>query len=1036
MSKMSVCMALVGTCTTVLLAALCAALASHSAIVKAQASPQLTLVVGTTDEVTSLDPADSYATGTQEVLYNVASGLLSYLPGTTELTPGLATAMPEVSPDGLVYTFTLRSGLHFPDGTAFNANAVKNSINRVMEHGGESKALVADYVSDVKTVGSSIVVFTLKQPTAFFPALVAMSPYYPVSLNTEECFDPFNLEPDCTCGGIGPYTIIDWDQGTSIELEANPDYYGPPPETSHIIVRYYTTTTDLRQALENHQIDVAWRALTPQDYQDLKLEPDFSVVEGDGGLIRYLAFNTITTTPPFDNPNIRTAIAAAVDRESIAEQVFSNTMSPLYSMVPQSMWSHHDSFFDLYGQRNLTETRTLLAAEGYGDTDELTVGTTDKVTSLDPADSDATGTQEVLYNVASGLLSYVPGTTELTPGLATDMPQVSPDGLVYTFTLRSGLHFPDGTDFNAYDVRNSINRVIEYGGDVQFLVTDFVSQVEAVDSSTVRFTLKQPTAFFPALVAKSPYYPVSLGDDCYNPYDLDPSCICGGIGPYTIVDWNQGTSIELQTNPDYYGPPPETSHIIVRYYTTTIDLRQALENDEIDVAWRTLTSQDYQDLKLEPDFNVVEGDGGLIRYLAFNTITTTPPFDNPNIRTAIAAAVDRESIAQQVFSNTMSPLYSMVPQSMWSHHDSFFDLYGQRNLTETRTLLAAEGYSETNKLEFDLWYPLDHYGSIEPDFAMALEEDLEESGAISVTLRPEDWGAYVDHFRSGELPAFLLGWWPDYLDPDNYVWPFAHSSQSAGIGIFYNNPTMDDLLEDGWETTPVRGTEREAIYEDIQDLWAEEAPTIPLLQGLDLAAVRDGVHGVELSPSGLLPYFTMYQHRVLEFELWYPLERYGPTEPDFAAALQQDLEESGVISVTLHGEDWGSYIAHFTTGQVAAFLLGWRPDYMDPDNYLWPFAHSSQSGDMGISYNNLAMDGLLESGRTTTPVRGTVREGIYEDIQDLWAEEAPTIPLLQGLNLAVAEKSVHGIKPSFFDLLPYFTLYQYRVYVPLVMRNY
>jgi peptide/nickel transport system substrate-binding protein len=1036
MLKRSVCLALVGTPTALLLVALWTAMASPSAIVEAQASSPFTLVIGSTDEVTSLDPADDYAMGSWEILYNVASGLLSFVPGSTELAPGLATAMPEVSPDGLVYTFTLRTGLNFPDDTPCNATAVERSINRVMELEGEAGGPVADYVSEVKAVGISTVVFTLNERIAFFPALVAMPPYYPVSLGTD-CFSPFNLGPGCTCGGIGPYTIVDWDQGVSIELEANADYYGPPPETSHILVRYYSTPGELRQALEDGEVDLAWRALTAQDYQDFKLQPDFDVVESDGGLIRYLAFNTVTDTPPFDNPNIRKAIAAAVDRETIAQQVFTDSMTSLYSMVAQGMWSHEDSFFDLYGQRNLTEARSLLAAEGYGDTDELTIGTTDDVSSLDPADAYATGSSEVLYNVGSGLLSYVPGTNEITPGLATAMPEVSPDGLVYTFTLRSGLQFPDGTDFDADAVTDSISRVMEYEGDVQFLVTDFVSRTEVVDSSTVRFTLKERTAFFPALVAMSPYYPVSLGSECFDTPGLEPDCTCGGIGPYTIVTWTQGVSLELQANPYYYGPAPETSHIFVRYYSTPGELRQALEDHEVDVAWRALEPQDYEELRLQPDFEVLEGEGSFIRYLAFNTITDTPPFDNPNIRTAIAAAVDRETIAQQVFSGTMTSLYSMVAQGMWSHKDSFLELYGERNLAETIDLLAAEGYTEANKLEFELWYGERPSWFTEPDLAAALEEDLEESGVISVTIRGEEWGDFIQRALSGKYGVHLMGWRPDFMDPDNYLWPFGYSSQSGNMGIFYDDSEMDYLLEGGRAiTTPVHGSAREGIYEQIQDRWAAKAPTIPLLQGVDLAAVWDGVQGVNFSPTGLLPYFTMYQHRVLEFELWYGLDHYGPTEPDFAAALEEDLEESGAISVTVRGEDWGSYVSRFTSGELPAFLLAWRPDYMDPDAYLWAFGHSSQSGGMGISYNSATMDGLLEDGRETTPWHGAEREAIYQDIQDLWAEEAPTVPLLQGLNFAVMERSVHGVKPAYFELLPYFTLYQHRAYVPLLMRNY
>jgi peptide/nickel transport system substrate-binding protein len=1033
MWKRLVCLALVGTPTVLLLVALCTALASPRGVVEAQGSPPLTLVIGTTDEVTSLDPADASALGSWEIFYNVASGLLSFVPGTSDLAPGLATAMPEVSPDGLVYTFTLRTGLKFPDGTPFNAYDVKNSVDRVIAHGGDVQLLVTDYVSKVETVGSYGVKFTLAEPFAFFPTLVAMAPYYPVSIG-EGCFDYGGLNPKCTCGGIGPYTIVDWDPGVSIELEANPDYYGSPPETSHLIVRYYGTSTELRQALEDGEVDVAWRGLGTEDYEDLALEPDFEALESDSGYIRYLCFNTITTTPPFDDPNIRTAIAAALDRESIAQEEFTDSMTSLYSMVPKGMWSHADSFFDLYGQRNLTETRSLLAEEGYGDTDGLTIGTTDVVTSLDPADASSTADWEVLYNVGSGLLSYVPGTGEITAGLATALPEISPDGLVYTFTLRSGLKFPDGSVFNASDVRNSINRVMDYGGDVQFLVTDFVSQVQVVDNITVKFTLKEPTAFFPALVAIPAYYPVSLGGDCFDPYGLDPGCTCGGIGPYTIVSWNQGVSLELEANSDYYGPAPETSHIIVRYYDTPADLRQALEEHEVDLAWRALEPQDYEELKPQPDFEVLEGEGGLIRFLAFNTISDTPPFSNTNVRKAIAAAIDRESIAQEVFTDSMASLYSMVAQGMWSHKDSFLDLYGQQDLAATVSLLETEGYSETNKLEFELWYGLHHSWPNEPDFAAALEEDLEESGVISVTVHGEEWGDFIHNAFSGDYGAYLMGWRPDYGDPDNYLWPFGHSSQSADMGIFYSNPTMDDLLEDGRGTISVHGAERQGIYEDIQDLWAEEAPTIPLLQGIDSAAAWDGVQGVNFSPLGLLPYFPLSQYRILEFELWYGLDHYGSTEPDLAAALEEDLEESGVISVTVRGESWSTFLDRMSSGEMVAFLLGWRPDFVDPDNYLWPFGHSSAS--RGIFYDNPAMDELLEDGRGTTPVHGGERQQIYRDIQDLWAEEAPTIPLLQGLDFAIVEKGVRGVQPAFFELLPYFNLYRSAGYLPLLMRNY
>jgi peptide/nickel transport system substrate-binding protein len=485
----------------------------------------------------------------------------------------------------------------------------------------------------------------------------------------------------------------------------------------------------------------------------------------------------------------------------------------------------------------------------------IRIGTTDDIVNLDPADSYDFSSWEILENVGSGLLTYMPGTTELAPGLATAMPEVSPDGLVYTFTLRSGMQFPDGTPFDAYAVKWSIDRVAALAGDPSWLVTGFVSETEVADSTTVRFILKEPFYPFPKLLALPPYFPVS--PDCFPAGDFDPTSTCGGIGPYHIATWTQGTSLELEAYSGFPGPPPETSSVVVRYFEDAARLRKALEEGAIDVAWRTLTPEDYEELRADPRFNSVPAGSGFIRYLCYNT--TMPPFDGAGIRTALAAAVDREASAQQVYLDTMSPLYSMVPNGMWSHRDSFLDLYGQRNLTETRTLLQQAGYSESNKLQIDLWYALEHYGPGEPALAAALAADMEESGMVAVSLHSADWSTFRDNQAAGSMPVFLLGWYPDFLDPDNYTWPFAHSSSSGSLGIFYDNPAMDTLLEAGRAATPLQGAAREAIYVDIQELWAEEAPTVPLLEGTLIAVARDWMRDVVVSPGGTLVYSTMWR---------------------------------------------------------------------------------------------------------------------------------------------------------------------------------
>jgi peptide/nickel transport system substrate-binding protein len=280
----------------------------------------------------------------------------------------------------------------------------------------------------------------------------------------------------------------------------------------------------------------------------------------------------------------------------------------------------------------------------------IRIGTTDIPASLDPADAYDFHSWEILQNVASGLLMPVPGTTELVPGIAKEMPEASPDGLVYTVTLRSGLRFPDGTPCDAHAVKWSIDRVAALAGGPSWFVTDFVSEVQVADPTTVRFVLKEPYAQFPGLLASPTYFPVS--PNCFPAGEFDPTSTCGGLGPYRLTAWNHGVTLVLETYAGYYGPAPASPSVIVQNYYDAADLRADLELGYMDIAWKTLTPQDYEELRADPSFNVVEGGSSYIRYLCYNT--TTPPFDDAGVRTALGAAVDREATAQHVYLNTMS----------------------------------------------------------------------------------------------------------------------------------------------------------------------------------------------------------------------------------------------------------------------------------------------------------------------------------------------------------------------------------------------
>jgi peptide/nickel transport system substrate-binding protein len=483
----------------------------------------------------------------------------------------------------------------------------------------------------------------------------------------------------------------------------------------------------------------------------------------------------------------------------------------------------------------------------------LIIGTTDHVTDLDPAETYDFHTWEVFHNTADTLLTYVAGTTDLQPGLAEAMPEVSEDGLEYTFKLRDGLVFPDGTPCDAEAVKWSIDRVFTIQGDPNWLVTSFVDHVEVVDDLTVKFVLQNAVGFFPYLVATTPYTPVS--PECYPEAEIASDSTCGGIGHYKITKWERDVELDLDQYDNYYGDAPAWPKIIVKYFADSTTMRLALENGEIDVAWKTLQPTDYPDLRQNANMKVIEGPGAYIRYLCFNV--TTPPFDDVKVRQAIAAAVDRNAITERVFAGTLGPLYSMVANGMFSHIDAFKDKYGERDLDMAKSLLEEAGYSADNPLVIDLWYPPEHYGPTEADMAAVIKESLEETGMIQVTLQYAEWATYQNYQSEGSMPFFTLGWYPDYLDPDNYTSPWGSSAASDDMGIFYNNPEMDRLLQEGQVTTPADGDARKAIYEQAQRLWAEDVPTIPLAQGKLIVVTQANVTGVTLDPTMFLHYFTL-----------------------------------------------------------------------------------------------------------------------------------------------------------------------------------
>jgi peptide/nickel transport system substrate-binding protein len=441
---------------------------------------------------------------------------------------------------------------------------------------------------------------------------------------------------------------------------------------------------------------------------------------------------------------------------------------------------------------------------------------------------------------------------------------VSDDGLQWTFNLRQGVKYDDDVEFTADDVKYTFDRGIgiadEDGAFIGIGYGDIIQSVTVVSTYVVRFDLKIPFAAFLSLIACQASYIV---DPKYAPMSGTSWTVTDvvvykdgdakgshpmGLGPYRLKSWTRvagkDTEMTLEANPLYWNNAsgyPKTKTIVIKFYADSPGLALAITAGDIDVAFRQLAATDITTMKSNPDLHVWEGTGAFIQYLCMQE--KYAPFNNTKIRQAVAAAINRSSLVQTVFQGQAQNLYSMIPIGMFGHNDAFQSL-GDPNYTRTKELLGELGYNENNKLAFTLWYETSGHYPQSAQQALVLKSSLEASGVISVYLESRDWAAYRTARQQEIMHSYILGWYPDYIDPDDYIYPFVHSSGGSWIHHNYANPQMDQLIE--WARGNTTAATRDSLYKDIQNLMVQDCPIIPLYQSSAYAVSKTNVKGIYL----------------------------------------------------------------------------------------------------------------------------------------------------------------------------------------------
>ncbi|MBJ3807856.1 ABC transporter substrate-binding protein [Streptomyces flavofungini] len=309
------------------------------------------VVVGMSDDVLATDPASGYDPGSWLLFNNVFQSLLSFPNGATEPEPEAARKCGFTDQQTKVFTCTLRDGLKFSNGNELTSKDVKYSFDRVQQINDKTgPALMFPMLDEVETPDAKTVVFKLKFPDATFPSKIASGAG---SIVDHREYPKDKLRADGEAVGSGPYRLDSFDKDEAV-FSVNSGYEGTAKTRNDgVTLRFFHgDRKGLKQAITDHDIDVAYRGLAAADIADIEKggsDSKMEVVEGTSAEVQHLVFNM--KDPMAGKPGVRKAIAYLLDREALVDQVYQGTATPLYSIVPAGIGGHNTAFFDTYGAR-------------------------------------------------------------------------------------------------------------------------------------------------------------------------------------------------------------------------------------------------------------------------------------------------------------------------------------------------------------------------------------------------------------------------------------------------------------------------------------------------------------------------------------------------------------------------------------------------------------------------------------------------------------------------------------------------------------
>jgi peptide/nickel transport system substrate-binding protein len=494
----------------------------------------------------------------------------------------------------------------------------------------------------------------------------------------------------------------------------------------------------------------------------------------------------------------------------------------------------------------------------------------------DAALIDDANSSYVLQQVMEGLVTLAPGSGSEIVGQLADSWTTSDDGLTYTFKLKTGIKFHDGTDFNAEAVKFNFDRWLSipktyvdlgYTYYIDTVITGKIVETSAPDPTTFVLKLNAPNSAFLVTMTLTPFTissPKALTDGDASAPDFKnnkyaqggpPAAV--GTGPFTFKEWVPGDHVTLSKNASYWNAAaggPYLDAITFKPIADTTATLNALQAGDVDIS-QTLAPADVPDAQADTNLQYFDrGSACNVGVLAMNQ--KFKPFDNPKIRQAVSYAINRKEIVDAFFGETGVVLKNWAPPGTIFANDLAVPDY---DVEKAKALIAESGVPEAD-LAFDFWYPSDVSRPYMPDPKgefEAMQRDLEAVG-FKPNPKTSPWRPdYLAAESRGDYPAFLIGWNCDWLGIDNFLYTAFFGYRGDPLGpnpeYAYKNDEMNRAMVAALASSDE--ATQQAEWTKAQEQILADMPSVPIVSGKTPSAGRTYVKGFVPSPT-LLELFT------------------------------------------------------------------------------------------------------------------------------------------------------------------------------------